>query len=133
MTTEQAPPKRRWRPRFSLLTLVLGVVFAGACGGLWYRWEPWGCNLSLKGVVLDGSRGISPDGRWIVTGDSDDSVCLYDSATGQLRAVLKGHTSWIKSTGFSYDGQWIVTASQDGTARGDIGDVLGILFIINIL
>ena len=40
MTTEPTTP-RRWRPRFSLLALLLAVVFLGACGGLWWRWEPW--------------------------------------------------------------------------------------------
>ncbi len=41
----EAKPKRRWRPRFSLLTLLLAVVFVGACFGLWWRWEPWICAL----------------------------------------------------------------------------------------
>ena len=35
---------RTWRiprPRFSLLSLLVGAVFVGSCFGLWYRREPW--------------------------------------------------------------------------------------------
>ena len=45
--------------------------------------------------------------------------CPLDSTTssGQLLAILKGHTGRVTSAVFSPDGQRILTASWDGTAR----------------
>jgi hypothetical protein len=46
----------RWkipRPQFSLLTLILFVVFAGGCMGLWFKGKPWGCDVILQGHTDD--------------------------------------------------------------------------------
>ena len=53
----------------------------------------------------------------MVTASADKTARLWNSSTGQLLAVLSGHTSSVSSARFSSDGQWIVTASDDRTAR----------------
>jgi WD40 repeat protein len=80
MGTDQPTPKRRWRPRFSLLTLVLGVLFVGACGGLWWRWEPW-----YKVAVLSADRcNASFNGSKIVTVHYEPSkITVWDAGTRQ--------------------------------------------------
>jgi len=76
-------------------------------------------------VVLQGhtatvwSAAFSPDGTRIVTASSDGTARLWDAATGNLIAVLTGHTDVVSSASFSSDpsGLLIVTASDDHTAR----------------
>ena len=63
------------------------------------------------------SAAFSPDGQRFVTASEDNSARIWDAATGQLIAVLEGHTSGVRSAAFSPDGRRIVTASLDGTAR----------------
>ena len=42
---------------------------------------------------------------------------LWDAATGQEVAALRGHTGDVNSASYSPDGGRIITASSDGTAR----------------
>jgi WD40 repeat protein len=44
-------------------------------------------------------------------------VRLWDVATGQERAVLKGHTHWVSSVAFSGDGKILASGSLDQTVR----------------
>jgi WD40 repeat protein len=118
MGTEEATPKRRWRPRFSLLTLVLGVLFVGACGGLWWRWEPWVVLRSFP-LVCDGyfSAGLTPDGRRFYcqcgSGSFNNPFVqipgnyrgLWDTSTGQPLFLAK----WDPFDGSAPDDAWIST------------------------
>ena len=52
----------------------------------------------------------------VVTGSDDASVRIWESATGELRARLGGHTRPVNGVAFSPDGKFIVTGSDDGTA-----------------
>jgi hypothetical protein len=60
---------------------------------------------------------FSPDGRQVLTGSSDNTARLWDSATGREVRRLKGHGNNVKSVAFSPDGRVIVTASEDRTTR----------------
>ena len=44
--TDAPRPEQRWRPRFSLRTLLILVLLFASVGGLWWRWEPWGLVYS---------------------------------------------------------------------------------------
>jgi WD40 repeat protein len=57
---------------------------------------------------------FSPDGSRVVTG-SDDSVRLWDVATGQL--TLLWHTDYVLSVSFSPDGTCIATGCGDKTVQ----------------
>ena len=71
-------------------------------------------------VILHEERGVniavSPDGRRIVT-TSGVEPRLWNAASGQQIAVLKGHTGIVLNAAFSPNGTRIVTASEDNTAR----------------
>ena len=61
------------------------------------------------------SVAFSPDGRHIVSGSSDNTVHIWNVATGQSEAELKGHSSWVNSVVFSPDGSHVVSGSKDNT------------------
>jgi WD40 repeat protein len=63
------------------------------------------------------SGALSPDGRRILTGSSDNTARLWDTATGRQIRSLKGHTGYVSSVAFSSDGERLVTGSVDTTAR----------------
>jgi WD40 repeat protein len=61
---------------------------------------------------------FSPDGKHVVTGGTDGTVFVWETATGKSIAALIGHGGGdINSAQFSRDGKFIVTASDDHTAR----------------
>src|SRR3990170_3793600 len=63
------------------------------------------------------SLDLSPDGHWLATGSADDSVRLWEVATGRSLAVLQGHTDDVRSVAFSPLGDRLASASEDGTVR----------------
>ncbi len=95
----------------------------------------WDVATGQQRAVLKGHTDqincltLSSDGKMIVTGagDSDgfdrksgsrdNTARIWDAATGQQRAVLKGHTSWIRCLTLSGDGKTLITGSWDNTAR----------------
>src|SRR4029077_1478729 len=44
-------PRKRWLPRlrFSLRTLVVGLLLVGSAVGLWRHWDPWSVRCRLVG------------------------------------------------------------------------------------
>lgn len=71
------------------------------------------------------SATFSHDGQWIVTASLDSSIRVWNTATGQPRLTLDGHTAGpdgghagpVTSAAFTSDDQFIFTASDDGTVR----------------
>jgi WD40 repeat protein len=130
MGTEQPTPKRRWRPRFSLLTLVLAVIFVGACGGLWWRWAPWAVERhfisNLMGTV---EATFSRDEQRIATAEFDGGLGIW-SVDGQPIRHWVGHTYHANRVVFSQDGTRLLSASDDNTARiwdTENGNLLAVL------
>ena len=60
---------------------------------------------------------FSPDGKTLVSGSADCTIKLWDVATGQERAALKGHTSAVQSIAFSPDGKTLASGSEDKTIK----------------
>jgi WD40 repeat protein len=60
----------------------------------------------------------SPDGRRIVTGQTNGTVRQWDSASGEpIGAPLKGHSDRAKAVTYTPDGHIIASAGPDGTMR----------------
>ena len=63
------------------------------------------------------SAVFSPDSMYILSASEDNVIRIWDVATGECEAELKGHSDRINSAVFSPDGVHIVSASSDKTAR----------------
>jgi len=61
------------------------------------------------------SVAFSPDGKTIASGSEDNTIILWDAATGEVRRQLKGHTNMVTSVAFSPDGKTIASGSYDDT------------------
>jgi WD40 repeat protein len=99
---------------------------------LW-DWQAGKTVRTLRGQTDQGNEGklmamaLSPDGRWLAAGGWMDTssastpccgdIRLYDFATGEVVALLKGHTSTVIGLAFSRDSKFISSLLLDGTAR----------------
>jgi len=59
----------------------------------------------------------SPDGRLLASGSNDQTVRLWDVATGQALHTLTGHTDPVGSVAWSSDGRLLASSSGDQTVR----------------
>ena len=62
-----------------------------------------------------GARPLSPDGKRIASGGDDNTVRIWDGASGYEVMTLKGHTGSVRSVTFSPDGRRLASGSLDGT------------------
>lgn len=58
---------------------------------------------------------FSPDERFIAASDANDTICIWDRETAELRASTKGYRE--KLVGWSADGRYLFSASSYGTLR----------------
>ena len=63
---------------------------------------------------------FSPDGKQVLTGGTDNSLQLWDTADGSHpRITLTRHANAVNSVMFNPAGQSLLSASDDGTVRFD--------------
>jgi WD40 repeat protein len=60
---------------------------------------------------------FSPDGRYVVTGSSDNSARVWEVATGRLIGKPLLHDNWVRTVAFAPDNQHVLTGSHDNTAQ----------------
>jgi WD40 repeat protein len=63
------------------------------------------------------SVAFSPDGRTLASGSQDNSVKLWNVASGSELRTLRGHTDWVDSVTFSPDGNTVASGSGDKTVK----------------
>jgi WD40 repeat protein len=94
-----------------------------------WDWREGVTIRTIRGLVGTGDEGkiyalaLSPDGRWLAAGGwlsgTLEEICairLYDFATGNLVALLKGHSNVVFGLAFSPDGKRLISGSGDNTA-----------------
>ena len=113
-----------------------GELFASASNdGTIIVWKSNNSKIVLKGhknYVND--IGFSPDGRRLVSCsgwefvDMDNTIIIWDVATGEVIVTLYGHEKCINSVSFSPDGRQIASASDDGVVKfWEIPNLLGLI------
>jgi WD40 repeat protein len=60
---------------------------------------------------------FSPDGQSVASGSNDNTIKLWNAATGEQRQTLEGHSDWVNAVAFSPDGQTVASGSGDKTIK----------------
>ncbi len=60
---------------------------------------------------------ISPDGQTMASSGADNTVKVWQIATGQLLQTNIGHRGLVISVAFSPDGKTLASSSIDGTIK----------------
>lgn len=63
------------------------------------------------------SVAFSPDGKTVVSGSEDNTLKLWNVATGKELRTLSGHSSVVSSVAFSPDGKTVLSGSRDNTLK----------------
>jgi WD40 repeat protein len=63
------------------------------------------------------SVAFSPDGRTLASGSFDNTIKLWDTASGQPLRTLTGHTSYVRFVAVSPDGRTLASGSFDQTIK----------------
>jgi WD40 repeat protein/tetratricopeptide (TPR) repeat protein len=90
------------------------LVIDPATGQVLLRCEH-GCGRSTDNTYP--SACFTPDGRSFVTWGPDNTVKVWDTATGEPRCPALVHAGIVQDASPSRDGRLLVTAARDGTAR----------------
>jgi WD40 repeat protein/predicted Ser/Thr protein kinase len=106
-----------WSPDGSLFAAG-GWVWGGSAVRVWDA-QTWrerkpalkGCTAPVISLVF------SPDSKRLAAAGGDNVIRIWDVATGEPVAELRGHNDWISRVAFSADGAKLVSSSMDKTIK----------------
>ena len=81
-----------------------------------YKWYGHGQESTSTSSVGYNSVAFSPDGQYIASGHSDNTIHFWYKGRTYIDA-LKGHTDTVTSIAFFNDSHTLVSGSYDGTVR----------------
>ncbi len=64
-----------------------------------------------------GGIAFSPDGKILASCSKDQTIILWEVATGSVKHTLKGHTDFVTSVSISPDGKTLASGSVDNAIR----------------
>ncbi len=75
-------------------------------------WAKWPWTRLQTGSLQTISRTLSPDGKQLATGDMDNTVLLWDMATGSLQRTLRGHRDPVVAVAYSPPGGLLAALTE---------------------
>ena len=63
------------------------------------------------------SVAFSPDGQYLVSGDIDNTIKLWDVQSGKVIKIFNGHSNMVNSVAFSPEGLQLASGSGDKTVK----------------
>jgi WD40 repeat protein len=77
--------------------------------------EPLKVLATMPDIAL--SVSFSPDGTRLAAGGADNSIRIYDVASGKEQLLIQQHADWVMTVAWSHDNAHVASASRDRTAR----------------
>ena len=80
------------------------------------------CHTSHRSEKCDphsyiNSVAFSHDGKFAISGNSDNAIKVWNIETGKKIRVFKGHSDEVRSITLSPDGRYLLSGSWDGTIK----------------
>lgn len=125
---EESSTRRRRRKQivalafaFLLFVVALDVFMMRSIGN---SSAPKGSRGPRPELVLQRGHSLgvncvafAPDGSWLASGGSDNSILIWQVPSGRQLRALTGHSGYIRSVAISSNGQWLASGSNDRTVK----------------
>jgi len=108
------PPKKSRRRVLAGIVSIVGLVVSLILLASLYLTQPTLFTGHTDEVT---SVAFAPDGRTLASGSPDQTIKLWDVASGREVRTLSGHTHWVRSVAFSPDGRTLASGSYDNTIK----------------
>ena len=109
---------RRVRLRWLLTTIAVCGLVTSAARGQGKRPREWRLSDAHANSIT--GLAYAPDGRTLASASRDETVKLWDLATGRIRRTFRGHSGPLSAVAFSPDGR-LLAASGPVLVRGPGG------------